>query len=288
MKLLTYTDHNKVAGIYFIVASNGSTYVGQSYNLYMRMHQHLNKLKEKHHDNKHLQSIYNKYKEGCLTFYVLRTLTQETRDRYTKKQVEKMLTPMEQVYFTLYEPDINKHKWAFSALGTKRSQEFRDACKIRYTGRKASPETLEKMRINATGKKQTPEHVAKRNEYFIKDYVIYHKDEGLIEGRNLNELARKHKCYATNLLSVIKGEYYTSNGFYKSEEYFLDKNRWLEDYPVPKSDYPTVSWHRKAKKWFSIFKKKGYKEKRFFHRDDYTAYMMAQEYRASLGLDEAC
>lgn len=71
MKQITTNLRNK-CGVYMLInLSNGKRYIGSSCNLYNRLHEHLYNLKTNKSHNKHLQSSWNKYGEGCFSYEIL-------------------------------------------------------------------------------------------------------------------------------------------------------------------------------------------------------------------------
>lgn len=65
-------DFPKTSGIYLIKnKANSKCYVGQSQNIYRRIHDHLRKLSQNKHHNHHLQKEWNKYGRDTFEFSVL-------------------------------------------------------------------------------------------------------------------------------------------------------------------------------------------------------------------------
>jgi predicted GIY-YIG superfamily endonuclease len=96
-------DLKNRAGIYKLEFDDGSFYVGQSVNLYERLNEHTNRLKNKKHGNYKLQRKYLKHR--TLKIKVLFFLEDRLNnfDTFTKSL---LLTRLEQIFFNLLEPDL--------------------------------------------------------------------------------------------------------------------------------------------------------------------------------------
>ena len=75
-----YAIHNKI---------NDKFYIGQSVNIAYRWKQHKNALKNSKHENKHLQSAYNKYGSEAFEYIVLCECSKELLDITEKEIVEE-------------------------------------------------------------------------------------------------------------------------------------------------------------------------------------------------------
>jgi group I intron endonuclease len=135
------------SGIYKITVNN-NIYVGSSKNINRRYWEHLWKLKKGKHSNKHLQNLYNKYKEENFELTVL-----EHCDVVH-------LIKNEQKWINLLKPSINKAPVSGTTLGLKLTKE---QCKTRSKnniGRKHSPESIQKRVNKIKGRKYTDTHKA--------------------------------------------------------------------------------------------------------------------------------
>lgn len=82
-----------------------------------------------------------------------------------------------------------------------------------------------------------------------KYFKLYSPTEGEFEGTNLSILCRDRGLRHSDLRKVYLGLMYSSQGFYQSEEYYLDKEKWYADHPIPTSKCPGVSYSRGNQKW---------------------------------------
>lgn len=90
-----------------------------------------------------------------------------------------------------------------------------------------------------------------------KYYRLYHPDLGYIEGYNLQTFCKEHGYRHSDLRKVFYGHLYSSQGFYQSEETYLNKDLWEQQNPLLTSDEPGVSFHRGNQKWFAkVWKKR--------------------------------
>lgn len=115
-------DRNKDIGIYQIKnIKNGRVYIGSSLKIEKRIRIHKDDLrKNTSHSNK-LQRAWNKYGENNFKFTIL---------EYCKKE---QLLDKEEIYIRKYDSVENGYNACYrgrSALGVKRSKEFKEKCSI--------------------------------------------------------------------------------------------------------------------------------------------------------------
>lgn len=167
-------------GIYKITSlHDGKIYIGSSVNLHRRFGNHLWKLKDQSHRNKHLQSIYNKYGLNDLQFDVIelcdtsKLLDKEAEyiKRYDSYNNGLNLTmdtkaPMRGTKFS----DEHKLKLSISRQGNGKGKTVSIPTRLKISkallGIKRGPMTdIHKynLRISHIGKTQSDETIAKRN-----------------------------------------------------------------------------------------------------------------------------
>lgn len=83
----------------------------------------------------------------------------------------------------------------------------------------------------------------------IIPYSLYNPSLGVITGEDLYKYCRENKLKGQPMRRLLEAKLYTTQGYYKSEEYYLDKTKWESDYPLPKSKYPHVYWNRQKESW---------------------------------------
>lgn len=114
----------KLGGIYCIEnIETGKKYIGQSVNIEKRRQRHFLQLKNKTHDNSHLQNAWNKYGETAFKFKVL--IYCEPFE----------LTKYEQFFVDLYAPEELYNicvRCVNSSLGTIHSEESRQKISINH------------------------------------------------------------------------------------------------------------------------------------------------------------
>lgn len=121
MKLIL-EDKTKISGIYNIRnIINGKIYIGSTVDIKYRHYKHFYELKNKIHDNDHLQSAWNKYGEQSFEMFMVDYIKDEEKDR---KKFEKELKEAEQLH-------LNKH-WIFENNDYDRSICYNSA---RYADR---------------------------------------------------------------------------------------------------------------------------------------------------------
>ena len=96
LPVITKTNR-KISGIYKIVnRTNGKYYVGSSNNIKRRWINHKYMLNKNYHDNKHLQSSWNKYGSGNFEFIIVEYVS------------ENDLIDVEQKYLDVVKIELNK------------------------------------------------------------------------------------------------------------------------------------------------------------------------------------
>lgn len=80
-------------------------------------------------------------------------------------------------------------------------------------------------------------------------FEMYHPIHGVVSGDDLYDFGRQIGVKGSIFTKLLDERSYTVNGYYKSEEYYLDKQKWLDNNPIPTSRYPGVFWHRVHKRW---------------------------------------
>lgn len=101
------------SGIYEIQnVINGKKYIGSAVDINKRWKKHLAMLRRGIHDNKHLQSTFDKYGEKVFMFDVLAFVLQK-----------EDLIPIEQFFINALKPEYNIAPMAGSQLGLKHSKE---------------------------------------------------------------------------------------------------------------------------------------------------------------------
>lgn len=108
---LNYTLTNQRCGIYIIFnLVNGKRYIGSSKNLYNRINQHYQDLRNGKHHNTHLQASWNKYGEESFTASVLEYCNES--DQYLREQYYiDIIQPEYNQNFDIQETYKQQHKW---------------------------------------------------------------------------------------------------------------------------------------------------------------------------------
>ena len=153
--------------IYKIVNKiNNKFYIGSSHkSLLKRKAEHITSLKNQYHDNKHLQSAWNKY--GISNFEFIEIENYVFPKDYSKEFINEYIGSREIYWITLLNPDYNickeynrgtlgrvktieeRNKISNSKIGKKRTDRS-------WLGRNHTIESKEKMRLSKLGKKRKP------------------------------------------------------------------------------------------------------------------------------------
>lgn len=202
---------NKICGIYQIYV-NDNIYVGSSQNINRRYWEHLWRLKNKTHANKHMQNIYNKYGEKLFQITILEEC--DIND----------LIKLEQKWIDLLKPNLNKAPIAGTTRGLKLTKEQCLNRKNINTGRKHSTETIKKRTDKIIGRKYTLEHKTKisiskigkkRSDESIKKAILkckkpvacYDLNNILIKVyESAKDASLQINCQATNITRCCKNK----------------------------------------------------------------------------------
>jgi len=153
-------------GVYKIVnLVNGKIYIGKSLRLKYRWKQHLWKLKNKTHANKHLQSAFNKYTNINFWFEILEYCSKES------------VCEREMFYINKYQSDnpefgYNKTK---GGEGLRATDEIKQKISNSLKGKPASESKKENCRKAQTGLKRSKEHrenIGKSLKHPISQYNL--------------------------------------------------------------------------------------------------------------------
>lgn len=155
---MTTPDSTTKSGIYIIFNTiNGHFYIGQSQNMRRRWYGHCSCLRRNCHDNKHLQSAWNKYGESAFMFTVLEYVSIEH------------LNEREQMWLNAHL-DNNcyniSHDTEVPNRGIKRDEEYRNKQRQAHRGKHHSEETRRKM---------SEAHQGEKHHYFDKHLSEDHR-----------------------------------------------------------------------------------------------------------------
>lgn len=208
---------NKISGIYKITCLiDGRCYIGQSVDINVRLKQHKSNLKNKRHNNKYLQGLFNLYGINNFTFEIIETCTIEELDAretywinyYGGKDSKKNCNfesgghALKTMSKELLARQSLSHKGQHSSPNT----EFKKGIVPWNKGKKIDPLIKEKYRQSHLGKKLTEETKKKLSEI----------NKGRITGKyrynsipvcmydTKNNLIKEFECIrqATNFLGI--------------------------------------------------------------------------------------
>lgn len=114
-------------------------YIGSAVNLKARWTQHKGKLRLQIHPNKYLQASWNLHGEEAFEFIILEECTREDLPTLEQKWLDQTQCYDRNVGYNLY-------KIAGSPLGSKWTEERKEAARIRMTGFKHTEEAKSRMK----------------------------------------------------------------------------------------------------------------------------------------------
>lgn len=137
-------NYKSKSGIYKLIhQKRGIFYIGSATCIYTRLHNHYSMLKKGIHDNKILQSVYNKHGKDNLKWEVVELCTKED------------LIQREQFFIDSLKPEMNICHYAKNTLGYRHSEETKKMFSEKRKGnknslgRKLSQETKSLIRAKA-------------------------------------------------------------------------------------------------------------------------------------------
>ena len=167
---------------------NGKVYIGQSKNVNKRKNKHFTLLRHNKHNNKHLQSAWNKYFEKNFVFEIIESFESYDPDIINEREIFWIK------YYNSFNKDFGynntsggdgiknykhteeaKKKISEASKKQKLSKEHKEALLKSITGRKKSEEELKKLSNAAKGRKISEWHKEQlrkgREAYKITDEV---------------------------------------------------------------------------------------------------------------------
>jgi group I intron endonuclease len=199
----------KISGIYKIqsIVKSERIYIGSAVSINQRWNLHLSMLRRNVHDNKKLQSHFNKYGESDLQFSIL--LGCEKED----------LIKIEQYFIDSYNPWFNHCKIAGNKLGVKASEETKE--KMSKSGKKRhklnpfSIETRNKMRLSVSNRPKISEETRIKFSNLKKVPIIqYDRNDNFIQEWDSSiNVERKIGIDSGNIARVLTGYRKPAGGF---------------------------------------------------------------------------
>ena len=146
-------------GIYMIQnLVNGKIYIGQSVDIESRWGKHKSELRGNYHDNKHLQSAWNKYGESNFEFTIMRECGESQLDTMEIDYIAKLNT---------YDRDFGYNK-TYGGEGCRPTEETKKKRSESLKGRTFSEETKEKMSEAHKGRTFSDEHKIKLSKPIVQ------------------------------------------------------------------------------------------------------------------------
>lgn len=169
------------SGVYKITI-NSIVYIGSSSNLKRRLSDHLKFLNKNKHQNKHLQSSFNKYSIEKLIISILEFCKVENLKEREDFYINE---------YNAFEDGFNQSKNSFSPLGYKHTEENKKIMSDKKIGKSQTLEHVNKRKLSLIGKKRTCEHKEKYKQSKIGD-------KNPMFGIKLSEETKKEKSKAMN------------------------------------------------------------------------------------------
>ena len=199
-----------MVGIYRILNKiNGKVYIGQSIDIFRRLTEHRNHLVNNIHENKHLQSAWNKYGEKNFKFEI------------AEECLYEYLTEREQYWIDYYGGMNSKNNYNKRDASSKGelSEESKNKISQAHLGKHLSEETKRKISIAGKGKKFTQEQIAK----ISKSNKITCNSEKEVTRRKLSAKKQWENLeYRELMTNLWKGKHHTEETKQKMKENHAD------------------------------------------------------------------
>lgn len=178
----------------------GKAYIGQTVNYDKRKSEHINALKSGRHDNRYLQSSWNKYGESAFRFSVVTECDAERLDELEVQYIQQLNT--------LAPVGYNLTKGGDGVRGLKWSLESREARSLAtkgnapWIGKTHTDETREKLRRATSSlwqsedyrKRQIEAHTGKKQSEKTR-----RKRSAALVGNKNNKKSRRFRCVETGV-----------------------------------------------------------------------------------------
>jgi len=219
-----FGGNSKKGGVYQIAnLTNGKVYIGSAKCFQVRASQHVSALKKQKHQNKHLQTSWNKWGEDAFLFEVLEVIEGDKIARTTreKEYLERFYENWEQCYNFQRNPICKQGPWSSTPEDSRRKISLSKKGKYRgpqnpFYGKTHTKETKKKLSLLAREKtgnknsnygnwwtKEMKEQLAQKakerckNPEYIKKLSVVHKGKRLTETQK-QKISRKAKLMWKN------------------------------------------------------------------------------------------
>ncbi len=224
-KVFIEVDKSYNCGVYQIRNKvNGNVYIGSSKHLRKRCKDHFCHLKNKKHDNPHLQRAYNKYGEDNLVFEVIEFCSPEERFEIEQYWIDYFIG--ENCYninpMASKPPDCTGKKFIFS-------EEHRKNLSTSIKKRFENPKLREKFRLDRIGKYLGAEHPNSKPVVCLETGKVYAAQaeasrETGVERRAISNCCT-HQYKTSNGLHWLFKEEYDQLSPEEIEEFLFTENR---------------------------------------------------------------
>ncbi len=186
---MTIPDLQSDSGVYAIICTiTGKRYVGSSKRLYKRLTGHRRSLRKGRHHSAHLQRAWNLYGEEAFVVEILEYCEQEA------------LLDREQGYLDLLR--TYDHSCGYNMVPTALT-----------SGRTCTQSEDAVANLRAYLSTHREERIQAAIEGQGRTYRLRAPDGAIVEGRGVNELARKHGLCQGAVLEVLDGRKQTTKGW---------------------------------------------------------------------------
>lgn len=182
-----------ISGIYKITNSiTNIFYIGSAINIERRFGEHKKHLRHNKHNNKYLQSSWNKHWEHNFEFEIIEICE------------PSQLLKREQFYLDTLKPEYNLQITAGSNFGRKFSEKFKARRKEIQTGKKLSIKTRAKMSASQKARKRHPD-IGKKISAAKKGKGVGRKlSEETKSKMKLAQIKRRDLEFSKNVISVLE------------------------------------------------------------------------------------
>jgi len=209
-------------GIYKIVCvQTGKIYVGSTVNLRKRWYEHRGALRANRHDNRHLQSAWNKYGESSFYFEIIEYVMPFAlliREQWWLDHLKPYDKQGYNITKHAESPGLNpsaetRRLISIAGKGKPHTAEHSANISTALKGHEVSTETRAKISNAHKGKRQSTESIQKTQAANSQRWIVTDPQGNESQIFNLNQFCRENNLNSSCMCNVAQGVYSQYKGW---------------------------------------------------------------------------